>query len=84
MNCFIHLELSKFKANNTGFRTDKPVNTAPDWTSHVTSSANHCQTANSRYQLKMLVLGHSEKERNILSLNFTLEHDLELSLIKNA
>ena len=23
------------------FRTGKPVNTVPDWTAHVTSSANH-------------------------------------------
>ena len=42
MNCFIYFKLSKTKANNTDFRTGKPVNTAPDWTGHVTSSANHC------------------------------------------
>ena len=41
MNCFIHFEFSKTKANNTDFRTGKPVNTAPDWTGHMTSSANH-------------------------------------------
>ena len=39
---FIHFDLSKTKNNNTDFRTGKPVNTAPDWTGHVTSSANHC------------------------------------------
>ena len=39
---FIHFELSKTKANNTDFRTVKPVNTAPDWTGHMTSSASHC------------------------------------------
>ena len=38
MNSFIHLDVSKIKANNTDFRTGKPVNTAPDWTGHVTSS----------------------------------------------
>ena len=32
MNSFIHFELSKTKANNTNFRTGKPVSTAPDWT----------------------------------------------------
>ena len=42
MNCFVDFELSKFKANNTDFRTGKPVNTAPDWTDHVMGSANHC------------------------------------------
>ena len=36
MNCVIHFEISKTKANNTDFRTGKPVNTAPDWTGHVT------------------------------------------------
>ena len=42
MNCFVHFEFKKTKANNTDFQTGKPVNTAPDWTSHVTSSVNHC------------------------------------------
>ena len=42
MNCFIHFELSKTNANNTDFWTGKPVGTAPDWTGHVKSSANHC------------------------------------------
>ena len=36
MKCFIRFELSKTKANKTDFRTGKPVNTAPDWTGHVT------------------------------------------------
>ena len=42
MNCFIHFELSKTKADNTDFRIGKPVHTPSDWTGHVTSSANHC------------------------------------------
>ena len=42
MKFFIHFDLTKTKANNTDFRTGKPVNTAPDWTGHIMSSANHC------------------------------------------
>ena len=34
--------LSKTKVNNADFRIGKPVNTAPDWTGHGASSANHC------------------------------------------
>ena len=39
---FYPIRAQQNKANNTDFRTGKPVNTAPDWTGHVTSSANHC------------------------------------------
>ena len=31
-----HFDLSKTKTSNIDFRTGKPVNTAPDWTGHVT------------------------------------------------
>ena len=43
MKCFVHFELSKTDVNNTNFPSRKPVNTAPDWTGHVTSSVNHCE-----------------------------------------
>ena len=33
-------ELSNTEANNTDFRTGKPVNMASDWNGHVMSSAN--------------------------------------------
>ena len=39
---FIRSDLSKNKKNNIDFRTGKPINTDPDWTGHVTCSANHC------------------------------------------
>ena len=39
---FYPIRAQQNKANNADFRTSKPVNTAPDWTGHVMSSANHC------------------------------------------
>ena len=42
VDCFMHFVLTKTEANNTDFRTGKPVNTAPDWTDHMTRFTNHC------------------------------------------
>ena len=41
MNCFIHFDLSKTKANNTDFWTGKPVNT-PFHAKHKATGCNHC------------------------------------------
>ena len=38
---FIHFDLSKRFSNNKVNRTGKPVNTAVDWTGHMTSSENY-------------------------------------------
>ena len=48
---FYPIRAQQNKANNTEFRTGKPVNTAPEWTGHVTSSANHCMRIRSKPML---------------------------------
>ena len=60
MNCSIHFELSKTKANNTDFRTGKPVNTSPDWNDHVTSSANHYTRISVRNQYYLYTVNASK------------------------